>query len=329
MRARRRWTGLVLGAVFAGRALAADIIDIVPFAHAPFPLTSAKRGHKEPFFDVQDGVRRGHTGRDGTVYWENETYRDNRVLLAIPSNFNPRRPATIVVFLHGNQALLERDVRDRQRVPEQLARAGLNAVLVAPQFAVDALDSSAGRFGKPGSFARFLDEAAVKLDALMRREFGAKRRRPDFRKAPVILVAYSGGYYPAAFAVSIGRAEQRLRGIVLLDALYSDEERFAAFIAKHRRNAFFFSTYTEGTRLNNERLQSLLSAGHVPQQVGLPKDLRPGSVYFLPLAPDVDHFELLSRAWADEPLADLLRRVNLTVPPRHKRLAKASHKHSH
>jgi hypothetical protein len=195
-------------------------------------------------------------------------------------------------------------------------------VLVAPQFAVDALDSSPGRFARPGSFARFLDEAAAKLDTLMRRAYGAKRRRPDFRKAPVVLVAYSGGYYPAAFALSVGRAAQRVRGLVLLDALYSDEERFADFLTKRRRDVFFFSTYTEGTRANNERLLSLLQAGHVAARIGMPEELRPGTFCFLPLAPDVDHFELLSRAWADDPLADLLRRVRFQAAPR-KHAAKA------
>jgi hypothetical protein len=38
------------------------------------------------------------------------------------------------------------DVRDRQQVPAQITSAVVNAVLVAPQFVVDAADSSAGKF---------------------------------------------------------------------------------------------------------------------------------------------------------------------------------------
>ena len=41
----------------------------------------------------------------------------------------------MVVFLHGHGATLQRDVIDRQRVPEQVSEAGINAVLVAPQLA--------------------------------------------------------------------------------------------------------------------------------------------------------------------------------------------------
>jgi hypothetical protein len=39
----------------------------------------------------------------------------------------------------------------------------VNAVLVAPQFAVNAADSSAGKFWEPNGFKRFLDEAAIQL----------------------------------------------------------------------------------------------------------------------------------------------------------------------
>ena len=109
-----------------------------------------------PFLDAADGERHGHTSLRGGIYWEDQTYSDRRVLLYIPKGFDPRRPALIVVFFHGNGATLARDVRDRQQVPRQVAESGLNAVLVAPQFAVDALDSSAGRFWEPGVFAQFL-----------------------------------------------------------------------------------------------------------------------------------------------------------------------------
>ena len=74
----------------------------------------------------------------GGTYWEDQTYSDQRVLLHIPKGFDPRRPALMVVFFHGNEATLERDVRNRQAVPRQITESGLNAVLVAPQFAVNA-----------------------------------------------------------------------------------------------------------------------------------------------------------------------------------------------
>ena len=96
------------------------------------------------------------------------------MLLAAPQSFDPSRPAHIVVFFHGNNATLERDVIARQQIVRQLADSGLNAVLVAPQLAHDAPDLSAGRFWSPGGFAAFLDEAEAKLA-----EFYPRRAAPS------------------------------------------------------------------------------------------------------------------------------------------------------
>ena len=150
------------------------------------------------------------------------------MLLQIPRGFNPRRPALMVVFFHGNEATLTRDVRRRQQVPQQIAESGLNAVLVAPQFAVDARDSSAGRFWEPGVFAQFIEEAANRLTKL----YGDERARDAFQSAPVVLVAYSGGYQPAAFTLAHGGANERLEGVILFDALYGELDKFADWIAR-------------------------------------------------------------------------------------------------
>ena len=100
----------------------------------------------------------GHINFRGNVLWESQIFSDDRVLLHIPPSFDPKRPAVMVVFFHGHGANLAKDVRDRQQVPAQITAAGVNAVLVAPQFAVDAADSSAGKFWEPNGFKRFLDE---------------------------------------------------------------------------------------------------------------------------------------------------------------------------
>ena len=129
----------------------------------------------------------------------------------------------IVVYFHGNGATLERDVIDRQQTVKQVADSGLNAVLLAPQFARDAQDSSAGSFWTPGLFAQFLDEAASKMATLL----GEPHARAVFARSPVVLAAYSGGYNPAAYAASVGGAGARLKGMILLDALYGETDRFA------------------------------------------------------------------------------------------------------
>ena len=88
-----------------------------------------------------------------------------------------RKPGVIVVFFHGNGATLERDVRDRQLVPQQITDSGVNAVLLAPQMAVDAADSSAGKFWQPGGLKRFMDELADHLARLTGDPNSAQRLR--------------------------------------------------------------------------------------------------------------------------------------------------------
>ena len=134
--------------------------SLVDFETAPFPYHGAVPGANRPFLDAGQPGQRGHVNFRGRMFLESKTFGDDRVLLHIPQGFDPNRPAVMVVFFHGHGATLERDVRDRQRLPDQISAAGLNAVLVAPQFAFDAANSSAGKFWEPDGFKHFLDETA-------------------------------------------------------------------------------------------------------------------------------------------------------------------------
>ena len=176
------------------------LTNLVDFETAPFPYHGAMPGSGRPFLNAGDQSRRGHTNFRGHVLWESQTFSDDRVLLHIPPGFDPRRPAVMVVFFHGHGANLARDVRDRQLVPAQITGAGANAVLVAPQFAVDAADSSAGKFWEPNGFKRFLDEAAVKLAYM----YGDSRSAAAFSRMPIVIVAYSGGFGPTLSVLDHG-----------------------------------------------------------------------------------------------------------------------------
>jgi len=277
---------------------------LVPFEVSPFPYRGEVPPTNQPFLDVSEGERRGHTSARGRIYWEDETYSDRHVLLFIPKGFDPRRPALIVVFLHGNEATLARDVRNRQQVPRQLAESGLNAVLVAPQFAVNALDSSAGRFWEPGVFKQFLAEADGRLTQL----YGDERARTAFAAAPVVVAAYSGGYQPAAFILAVGDADERLRGVILLDAPYGQLDKFADWVAK-RPPAFFISAFGKAAREENTTLQRMLRERGLLLQNKLPARLVPGSIAFVAADDEVKHDDFMTAAWVDDPLKFLLRRI--------------------
>ena len=259
------------------------ITSLVDFETAPFPYHGTMPGSNRPFLNVADDGRLGHTNFRGHVLWESATFSDDRVLLHIPPGFDPRRPSVMVVFFHGHGANLARDVRGRQQLPAQITAAGANAVLVAPQFAVDAANSSAGKFWEPNGFKHFLDEAAVKLARL----YGDPRSAFAFAKMSIVIVAYSGGFGPTLSVLDRGGANSRIRGIVLLDALYAGIDKFADWIADNR-STFFVSSYTPHTAHHNADLERLLRERSVPYGSELRRNHLQGMVAFLP-AGDISH----------------------------------------
>ena len=282
-------------------------IELASFNNSAFPYHGLipnyqDTGKARPFLDVDDNGRLGHSSPRGGIHWEDQTYSDRSVLLAAPQSFDPARPGLIIVFFHGNNATLTRDVIARQQIVRQLADSGLNAVLVAPQLAVDAPDSSAGRFWSPGGFAAFLSEAQAKLGDLYPNARGA------FRRMPVVIVAYSGGYLPAAYSLSVGGEGSRVRGLVLLDALYGERDKFVSWAEGPGRNAFFLSAYSTSSREGNEAVRAALEAAGVRTVNGLPQALSPGVVAFVD-AGSVDHNDFVTSAWGGAPLRDIFSRV--------------------
>jgi hypothetical protein len=284
--------------------LAKSRTALLPFQTAPFPYRGTIPGTGKPFLDVNADGRLGHTTPYGRLYWQDETYADNRVLLHIPKGFDVRRPSLMIVFFHGHGATLERDVLRRQQVADQVTRSGANAVLIAPQFAVDASDSSAGRFWEPGAFGRFMGEAAERLARL----HGDPKSVRTFASSPVIFVAYSGGYLAAASCAVNGGLSKRLRGVVLLDALYGELGKFASWI-ENDRSAFFVSAYLGSTREKNAELAGILNAKDIDYATELDRPLHQGDVAILSGGENVTHRSFVTDAWVEHPIEDLLRRL--------------------
>ena len=125
---------------------------------------------------------------------------------------------------------------------------------------------------------------------------------------PVVIVAYSGGYMPAAYSLALGGAGDRIRGVVLLDALYGEEDKFAHWIEGARYGAFFVSAFSNSSRDQNLSLRTRLERDGVAVQSSLPDSLRAGTVAFVDSG-DVRHEDFVSAAWTSDPLRDVLARV--------------------
>ena len=278
---------------------------LIEFETSPFPYDGMVPAEDTPFLDVTSGERKGHRMPSGRIYWEDATYRERRVLLHIPKGYDFTRPGVMIVFFHGHRATLARDVRDRQLVPAQVSAAGINAVTVAPQFAFNASDSSAGKFWELGAFGRFMAEAGVKLAAL----HGNPAAAEAFANMPIVIVAYSGGYLAAAWCLDVGGLENRLRGVVLLDALYGEFDKFVNWIANNK-TTFFVSAYTDSTQSQNMALKAMLAEREISVGAELNQTKWKRGVTFLATNPDVKHEDFVTQAWTEYPVKDILRRLD-------------------
>ncbi len=287
------------------KRLVQDISALVEMEHSAFPYRGQNPETQEDFLNVSDGQRRGHKSPRGGVHWEDESYSDRRTLLFLPAGFDLNRPAALVVFFHGNEATLERDVVARQHIPRQLAASGLNGVLAAPQFAVDIRDSSPGNFWRAGFFANWLRE----VDSNLARLHGQRASGADFARLPVILVAYSGGYFPAAWCLKLGGANSRIAGLVLMDAIYGDVEKFDAWVRADHKRAFLFSAYSTASRKWNLQLEDALRQDDIGFSQALPETIQKGSINFFEVPGNVDHVEFMSSAWTTDPLQWVLQRI--------------------
>ena len=284
-----------------------ELTRLVSMKSSAFPYFGNNPRSDAPFLDTAKGERRGHRSYGGRVYWQDETYNDSRVLMHVPETFDVRKPGVIVVFFHGNGATLERDVRDRQMVPQQISDSGVNAVLLAPQLAVDAADSSAGKFWQPGGFKRFMTESADHLARL----YGNPGSARAFANMPIVIVGYSGGFLPTAWSLDVGGVNNRVRGVFLLDAVYGELDKFAGWI-ENNRSGFFVSAYTRYTKRHDQELIAMLREKGITVGEDMDGPLRPGSVVFIETPDGVTHRDYVTQAWTEHPVKDVLLKMAAT-----------------
>jgi hypothetical protein len=306
-RATRYWTDW-LATLTLPRTEREELTTLVNMKSSAFPYFGTNPRSEEPFLNIVKGDRKGHRSYSGKVYWQDETYNDSRVLVHVPETFDVRKPGVIVVFFHGNGATLERDVRDRQLVPQQISDSGVNAVLLAPQLAVNARDSSAGKFWQPNGFKRFMDESAAHLARL----YGDPASAKTFANMPIVIVGYSGGFLPTAWSLEVGGITKRVAGVILLDAVYGELDKFASWIEKNR-TGFFVSAYTRYTRRHDLELMQMLRDRGITVTESMDGPLKPGSVVFVQTRDGITHRSYVTQAWTEHPVKDVL--VKMAAPP--------------
>jgi hypothetical protein len=186
-------------------------------------------------------------------------YRDDTVIVFVPSHYryqDDEGVATLVHF-HGHTTTAERAMVAHQ-LREQVADSKQNALLVVPQLAVMAADSSCGRLESPGGLQRLLQEVVATAPREARATLGDTAFPRDAELGTTCISAHSGGYHAAACCLRGGGVD--VRETYLFDALYSEVDTFREWVVArhgeplHRRHKLV-SYFTEGAQTEaNDRL---------------------------------------------------------------------------
>lgn len=270
---------------------------------APFPLGG--KTADPHFFDSVDPKtgERFRTSRTLERLSEKDHYRDNSVLFHVPPQFNPNLSFSYVVFFHGNLSNVRQTVTE-YRLDEQVNRSGKNLILVLPQFARNAADSSPGKFAVGNAFRTFMQEAALVLSA----KLGTKHKK-QLEQAPVILVAFSGGYKPLACTLDRGGTDWRIKGVMLLDGLYEDLYIFGKWLLRHAKDGFLVNIYTEGSPCQDKTmaLAQFLRVHRLSFKEGWPREVKRGLIALIK-SPH-EHLQVPIEGPPREPLAEMLRNL--------------------
>ncbi len=271
----------------------------------PFPYTG--KNIAPHFFDVVDPKtgERFRTTRTLERLSEKDHYRDNSVLFHVPDRFDIRKPFTYVVFFHGNRTEVRQFQKD-YRLDEQMNKSMKNAILILPQLARNASDSSPGRFAVKNVFRSFMSEVAQVLTS----KFG-KNYQKRFEQAPIVLVAFSGGYKPLACTLDRGGVGSRIIGVFLMDALYEDLYIFGKWILRNPCGGFFINLFTEESACEEKTrlLAQFLRDHHLPYTEEWPKGVKKRQICLV--RSSVDHMQIPIAGPPQEPLAKLLQNLRI------------------
>ncbi len=158
---------------------------------------------------------------------------DDTVIVFVPDKYRFRAEEGIsaLVHFHGHNSSAERATA-AHALREQLVDSRQNAVLVVPQLALFAADSSCGKLASPGAFARLLGGALSTAARVGRLTLGDSRFPERPRLGRVCLSAHSGGYHAAACSLRNGGVD--VSETYLFDALYAESDVFRDWVLARR-----------------------------------------------------------------------------------------------
>jgi hypothetical protein len=183
----------------------------------------------------------------GTTFWlgldrapfpaQGSPYHDDTVIVFVPAHFRfwDEEGISVLVHFHGHNTTADRALKTHE-LREQLADSQQNALLVVPQLAVMAADSSCGKLDAPGGLARLLSEVVTATAREGHITLGDTGFPEDAAIGTVCVSAHSGGYHAAASVLRAGDVD--IREVYLFDALYAEADTFRDWVMERRGELF-------------------------------------------------------------------------------------------
>jgi hypothetical protein len=137
------------------------------------------------------------------------------------------------------------------------------------------------------------------------RLYGNGAAAKAFANMPIVIVGYSGGFLPTAYSLDVGGIANRVRGVVLLDAVYGQLDKFASWI-ENNPAGFFVSSYTHYTARHDHELMQMLKDKGIAVSETMDAPLRPGRVVFIETGEGITHRNYVTQAWTQDPVKDVL-----------------------
>ncbi|MEP7254417.1 MAG: hypothetical protein ABI666_01510 [Ferruginibacter sp.] len=207
---------LVAFTILAMQGLAQNKADATIFritsAYTSFPDTGRAKGH------IYDNV----------LYSTTEHYNDSSLLIIVPPQLKVKKKVDVICWFHGWRNNIDSAATGFEIVKQFLA-SHRNAILILPETTKDAPDSYGGKLEQKGIFKNLLQDVLNKLKT-------EKAVGKNTQVGNVVLAGHSGAFRVIAFILQHGEVE--VKQTILFDALYSQVDKFTAWIQSDTSHQF-------------------------------------------------------------------------------------------
>jgi len=149
-------------------------------------------------------------------------FNDNSCLVYVPKHFNKNKTWHFFLWFHGSTNNIQITI-EQFKLREQLILSGVNAIIIMPEAAKNALESYAGNWEQANNFNYFMEDVKLKLKS-------EKIVDNVTAENQLIIAGHSGA--SRVLVKVMDYSSTTIKGILLFDAIYGGETNIINCIKK-------------------------------------------------------------------------------------------------